>query len=325
MWTMKLGFPKFGIVGAAVAATLALSAAPADAAWEPKRPIQIVVGFAPGGGTDQTARLIASAAQEFFPVPLVVVNRPGASGTLAAEIVANADPDGHTLLVAGGSESTSVPNHMKTNYKLSQFRGVVRVNREHMVIVTKQGSGLDSIEALVKKAKANPGSLSYGSSGPAGILHSAFLVFEKEAGIQMKHVPYKGGAPALAAVLGGHIDMTIITPGDAQAQVAAGKVHALATTSDRADQIPDVPSLTDLGYKVNLENMKGLVAPAETPDEVVAYLHERFKQAMESDTFKTLAGKAKIQAAYLSGEDFEAAMKDMSDAVAAAIGDGQKQ
>ncbi|KZD01055.1 Bug family tripartite tricarboxylate transporter substrate binding protein [Oceanibaculum pacificum] len=324
MRTMKLGFPKFGIVGAAVAATLALGAAPADAAWEPKRPIQIVVGFAPGGGTDQTARLIASAAQEFFPVPLVVVNRPGASGTLAAEIVANADPDGHTLLVAGGSESTSVPNHMKTNYQLSQFRGVIRVNREHMVIVTKAGSGLDSIDAVVKRAKEKPGSLSYGSSGPAGILHSAFLVFEKEAGIQMKHVPYQGGAPALAAVLGGHIDMAIITPGDAQAQVAAGKVHAIATTSDRAAQIPDVPSLTDAGYDVNIENMKGLVAPAETPDEAVAYMHERFEKAMQSEGFKTLAAKSKIEPGYLSGQDFEDAMKRMSDSIAAAMSGEQK-
>ena len=120
---------KAGLAGAAMTA-IALSPATAqDGGWEPERPIQIVVGFAPGGGTDQTARLIASAAQEFFPVPLVVVNRPGASGTLAAELVANAAPDGYTLLVAGGSESTSVPNHRETNYSLDQFKPVLRVNR----------------------------------------------------------------------------------------------------------------------------------------------------------------------------------------------------
>ena len=306
-----------------VAAILLISAITATAAWEPKQPIQIIVGFAPGGGTDATARLIASASQEFFPVPLVVVNRPGASGTLAAEMVANSKPDGYTLLVAGGSESTSVPNHLKTNYKLSQFRGVIRVNREHMVIVTKADSGLDSIEKVVERAKAEPGSLIYGSSGPASILQSAFLVFEKEAGISMKHVPYKGGAPALAALLGGHIDMTILTAPDAATQMAAGKVYAIATTSDRAPQLPDVPSLSDLGYNINLENMKGLVVQSDTPDEIVNYLHDRFKKAMDSEAFTSLAKRANIIPGYLNGADFEKAMKSMSDSIAAAIGNQQ--
>lgn len=311
-----MNFTKPIIVAIGLAVSMAV---PAAAQWEPEKPIRIVVGFAPGGGTDQTARLIASAAQEHFPVPLVVENRPGASGTLAAEMVANAEPDGYTLLVAGGSESTSVPNHMKTEYSLDDFRGILRVNREHMVMVTKKGSGLDSIDAVVEEAKENPGELAYGSSGPSGILHSAFLVFAKEANIDMTHVPYEGGSPALAALLGGHIDMTIITPGDAKAQMEAGEINALATTSDRAEQIPDVPSLTDLGYDVNLENMKGLVAPAETPDEVAKYLQERFAEAMKSEAFTRVAERSNITPGYLSGADFEKAMRDMSDSVAEAL------
>lgn len=313
------GITKALTVGAAFAAAVALSPATAQDGWEPSRPIEILVGFAPGGGTDQTARLIASAAQEHFDVPLVVVNRPGASGTLAAELLANAEPDGHTLLVAGGSESTSVPNHREVNYSLDEFKGVLRVNREHMVIVTKTGSELDSVEAIVERAKENPGELVYGSSGPGGILHSAFLVFGDEAGIELKHIPYQGGAPALAALLGGHVDMTIITPGDAAAQMAAGTVNAVATTSDRAEQIPDVPSLTELGYDVNLENMKGLVAPAGTTDEAVEYLRERFKQAMDSATFESLAKRASITPGYLSGPDFKSAMSDMSSSIATAL------
>ncbi len=305
--------------GLIIAVGLVAAAPVAAQDWTPEKPIRIVVGFAPGGGTDQTARLIASAAQELFPVPLVVENRPGASGTLAAEMVAKAEPDGYTLLVAGGSESTSVPHHRETQYSLDDFRGVVRVNREHMVIVSKAGSGLDSIDAVVERAKETPGALAYGSSGPAGILHSAFLVFGKEAGIDMVHVPYQGGSPALAALLGGHVDLTIITPGDARAQLDAGTINVLATTSDRADQIPDVSSLSELGYNVNLENMKGLVAPAGTPDEAVAYLQERFAKAMESDAFTTVAARSNITPSYLTGEDFEQAMRSMSDAVADAL------
>lgn len=311
-------------LSAVMTAGAGVAPAAAQDGWEPTRPIQIVVGFAPGGGTDQTARLIASAAQEYFDVPLVVVNRPGASGTLAAEIVSSAEADGHTLLVGGGSESTSVPHHREVKYGLEDFKGVARVNREHMVIVTKAGSGLDSVEAVVERAKSEPGALAYGSSGPGGVLHSAFLVFEKEAEIDIKHIPYKGGAPALAALLGGHVDMTIITPGDAAAQVAAGTVNAIATTSDRAEQLPDTLSLTELGYDVNVENMKGLVAPADTPDAAVAYLQERFEKAMQSETFATLADRAGITPGYLSGPDFQTAMSDMSSSIAEALGDAPK-
>lgn len=306
---------------ALAAGLFATAIAPAAADWVPERPINIIVGFSAGGGTDATARLIASSAQEFFPVPLVVVNKPGASGTLAAEMVAGSEPDGLTLLVAGGSESTSVPNHLKTNYSLDQLRGVIRVNREHMVIVTKADSGLKTADDIVKAAKEKPGELSYGSSGPASILQSAFLVFEKQAGIEMTHVPFKGGAPALAALLGGHIDMTILTPADAAAQQAAGNVNVIATTSDRAPQLPDTSSLQELGHDVNIENMKGLVVSSDTPDEIVQYLHDNFKKAMESETFAKLAGRANISPAYLNGADFDKAMHDMSDAIAAALAD----
>lgn len=306
----------------AAAVMIAGVVAPAAAdEWKPERPINIIVGFSAGGGTDATARLIASAAQEFFDVPLVVVNRPGASGTLAAELVANSEPNGLTLLVGGGSESTSVPNHLKTNYSLDQLRGVIRVNREHMVIVTKADSGLDTVEDVVAKAKENPGGLSYGSSGPGGILHSAFMVFEKEADIEMTHVPFKGGAPALAALLGGHIDMTILTPADALAQEKAGNVNAIATTSDRAEQLPDTASLTELGYDVNIENMKGLVVSSGTPEEIVDYLEGNFAKAMESETFQKLAARANITPGYLGGKDFESAMTSMSASIKGALED----
>lgn len=306
---------NMALAGGLVVASVSMAAAE----WVPERPINIVVGFSAGGGTDATARLIASAAQEFFPVPLVVVNRPGASGTLAAEQVAGSDPNGLTLLVAGGSESTSVPNHMETKYSLDQLKGVVRVNREHMVIVTKAGSGLKSADDIIAAANAKPGTLTYGSSGPASILQSAFLVFEKAAGIEMTHVPFKGGAPALAALLGGHIDMTIITPAAAAEQQKAGNVNVIATTSDRAPQLPETPTLAELGYSVNIENMKGLVVAADTPDEITTYLHANFEKAMQSETFTRLAKRANINPAYLNGADFETAMHDMSDAIAAAL------
>lgn len=287
--------------------------------WTPARPIQIIVGFAPGGGSDATARLIAAAAQDLFPVPLVVVNKPGASGALAAEMVANAAPDGYTLLVAGGSESTSIHHYRKTPYSLSQFRGVVRINRERMMIVSKAGSGFDSIAKVVQYAKANPGKVTFGSSGEGSILQSVFVVFGKSAGIEMMHIPYKGGAPALVDLLADQITLTILTPADAKAQRDAGKVHVLASASTRDPLLPDVASLKELGYGVYLENQKGLVAPAATPDAAVSYLHDRFKQAMEGPRWAPLAEAARIESAYLDGAGFVAAMAAMSQEIGKAV------
>jgi tripartite-type tricarboxylate transporter receptor subunit TctC len=293
------------------------AAAPSQAQWKPEKPIQLIVGFQAGGGTDVTARMVAQAAEGVLPVPVIVVNKPGASGALAAEFVARSDPDGYTLLVGGGSESTTLPHYTKANYALSDFRGIARVNREHMVLVTKKGSGLDSIEALVKEAKAKPGKLSYGSSGHGGILQAGFQAFEKAAGIELSHVPYRGGAHALQSVLGGHLDMTLITPSEARGQLEGGAIHALATTSDRSSTIPDVPSLQELGYKVNVENMKGLMIPAKTPEPIARYLVESFRAVIEGPRMKELAQKAGFEVSYLDGDAFQAAMDATSKAVLA--------
>ena len=158
---------------------LAVAAAVAPArAWEPKKPINIVVGFAPGGGTDIIARTVTSAAQEFFPVPLVIVNRAGASGTIAAEYVRNAPPDGYTLLVAGGSESTSVGNHQKLPYDIrTDFTAIIQFNRQRTLLAVKGDAPYKTLKEFVTEVKANPGKYTYGSSGAGSLYHSALLVF----------------------------------------------------------------------------------------------------------------------------------------------------
>ncbi|TDR95690.1 Bug family tripartite tricarboxylate transporter substrate binding protein [Enterovirga rhinocerotis] len=313
-----LGRFLVGFIGLTALAQPVLAQQPAPATWKPEKPIQLIVGFQAGGGTDVTARLVAQAAEGIIPVPIVVVNKPGASGALAAEFVAGAEPDGLTLLIGGGSESTTLPIYGKSNYKLSDFKAIGRVNREHMVLVTRKGSGLDSIEALVKRAKAEPGKLTYGSSGHGGILQAGFQAFERAAGIQLSHVPYRGGAHALQSVLGGHLDMTLITPPEAKAQLEAGTVHALATTSDRASAIPDVPSLKELGYDVNVENMKGLMLPARTPDPITRYLTEAFGRVIQGEKLREIAARSGFEISYLDGDAFFAAMDRTSKAVQAA-------
>ena len=291
-------------------------------AWEPKKPIRIIVGFSPGGGTDIVARTIVASAQEFFPVPLVVVNKPGAGGTLAAEFVSKAEPDGYTLLVAGGSESTSVPNHRKVNYSINDdFVGIIRLIRSRIFFGVKSDSEIKSIADLAKIAKANPGKLSYASSGQGSILHSSMLLLASDLKADLRHVPYKGGAPAMAAMLGGHVDIAMIGgPEEAQAHLAAGKIRLLATPSDtRFPGFPEVPTLKELGHDVYVDNMKGLVAPKATPDEAVKYLHDTFKRGLDSKVWEKLAAKLKLETGYLSGEDFMGAMKTMSGKIGKAV------
>ncbi len=309
------------LLAGAVVAAIGIGSAAAAQAWEPTEPIKIVVGFAPGGGTDIIARTVTSAAQEFFPVPLVIVNRAGASGTTAAAFVKNAKPDGYTLLVAGGSESTSVGNHQKLPYDIrTDFTAIIQFNRQRNFLAVRGDTPWKTVDDFVKEAKANPGKYTYGSSGAGSIYHSALLAFAKKAGLDMKHVPYKGGAPALAALLGGHVDLIVISPDEGKAMLDSGQIRPLATLSDgRHEAYPDVPTLQELGYDLYLENMKGLVGPAGMPPEVVAYLHDNFKKAIETETFKTLAAKAGIELQYRDGPAFQKAMTDMYNTIGEAV------
>jgi tripartite-type tricarboxylate transporter receptor subunit TctC len=309
------------LLGGVAAGLLTFAAALPVQAWEPNKPINIVVGFSPGGGTDIIARTVSSAAQEFFPVPLVIVNRSGASGTIAAEYVRNAPPDGYTLLVAGGSESTSVGNHQKLPYDIrTDFSSVIQFNRQRTLLAVKGDAPWTSLQDFVTEVKANPGKYTYGSSGAGGIYHSALLVFTRAAGLDMKHVPYKGGAPAMAALLGGHIDVTALSPDEGKAMLDSGQVRALATFSDeRYPGYPDVPTLMESGYDIYLENMKGLIGPKGMDPEVVAYLHDNFKKAMETETFKALAKKANIEVQYRDGAGFQQAMTEMYNAIGKAV------
>lgn len=304
-----------------VLAAVAMMAGPAQAEWVPKKPIKIVVGFSPGGGTDIIARNIASATQPFIPVPLVIVNRAGAAGTLAGEYVAKGQPDGYTLLVAGGSESVSVGNHRKLNFDIRKdFSPIIRFNLLRIFIATNAKSGIKSLKDLVAKAKANPGKLTFASAGTGSAYHSTGLVFASRAGMDLKHVPYKGGAPALAALLGGHVDMTFSVGPELAPHQASGRINILGVASDdRHPAFPKIPTFKEQGFDIKVEMMKGLVGPAGMSREAVEYLHAKFKQGLETDVWKRLAKKSKLETAYLEGPAFQKAMTSTFESIGAVL------
>lgn len=285
-------------------------------AWEPTQPITIVVGFPPGGGTDLMARTLAAVSQPHFPVPLVVVNRPGAGGALAADFVARQKPDGYTLLVAGGSESVSIPHHRKLRYKLSDFEGVIRCMRSRNLLVVRSDSEITTLPALLEKARNEPGGLLYGSSGYGTLYHSTMLVFEEATGTELRHIPFRGGGQMMAALLGGHIDLLVSGPEDVRSQMAAGTIALPAVSSTERSHIhPDVPTLEEFGINVFIENQKGIVAPKGLPPDVYTYLHDHFKKGMESDAWIEMTERLSMESGYLDGPAFMNAMIAMSNVI----------
>lgn len=286
-------------------------------AWEPARPVQLIVGYAPGGGADIAARVIAEASSSFFPMPLVVLNRPGAGGAIAAQHVAGLAPDGLNLLVGGGSESTSLPVFRDVPYDPKHsFRAIIRLTRQPLVIVTKRGGKYTDIAQVVAAAKRAPGAVPHASSGIGSIYHAVFVLLSQAAGIELLHVPYTGGAPSLQAVLAGTVDLAVLAPEEMAGLIQAGEIVPLAVASaDRLPGFPEVPTLREQGWDVVVENMKGLCAPAGLPDEIATTLHDRFKRGMQQPVWNAFLERTGATAGYLDGPGFQAAMDSVLDAL----------
>ncbi|MEI2418083.1 tripartite tricarboxylate transporter substrate binding protein [Orrella sp. JC864] len=291
----------------ALAALAGLPGAAWAQEWRPQKNIEIVVGFAPGGSADQIARQLANAVKDTVPVPVVVVNRPGAAGALAAQHVAQAKPDGYTMFVGGGSETTSVGNHQKIAYDpRKDFTPILKVARLPSVLAVKADSPFQSMAQLIEAAKRSPGGLSYGSTGEGSLFHSTMLVFEARSGLSFLHVPYKGAADSLLALASGQVDMAFGAPEEVRGLIDGGRIRPLAVFSDaRVPSLPDVPTLTELGYPVALDNMKGLMAPAGLPEPVYAYLHKVFSEALQTQAWQNFSRNTGLITDYADGPAFQ--------------------
>lgn len=308
------------LTSAAGLAALGLGARGA-AAWEPARPIQLIVGFAPGGGADLAARAAAEATSRFFPTPIVVINRPGAGGAIAAQQVAGMPPDGLNLLVGGGSESTSLPAFRDLPYDPKRsFRAVIRLTRQPLLIVGRRGGRFADLRAAVEAAKRAPGTIPHASSGIGSIYHAVFVLLSQAAGIELLHVPFTGGAPSLQALMAGTVELAVLAPEEMAGLAQAGEVRPLAVASpERLSGFQDVPTLRELGWDVVVENMKGLNAPAGLPDEIYAALHDRFRRGMQEPAWKTFLDRTGAMDGYLDGPGYQAAMDAVLDALRATV------
>ncbi|MDB5899532.1 MAG: tctC [Ramlibacter sp.] len=287
---------------------LAAAAIPAWAQeWVPTQPITILVGFAPGGSADQIARQLSFAAKNIIPVPVIVVNKAGAAGAIAAQAVAEARPDGYTLFVGGGSETTSVGNFKPLPYDpRKSFVPVIKVSRAPSILAVRADSKFSDMRALLAEAKQGAERVSYGSTGEGGIFHATGLVLEKQAGVKLLHVPYKGAAESMNALLAGQVDSAFGAYEEMKPMIDAGRVKPLALFSrSRMPALPNVPTMIEVGVPVALDNMKGLMAPAGLPAPVYRYLHESFRKAMQTPGWKEYVAKSGLTEDYAEGPAFQ--------------------
>ena len=248
----------------------------AQAQSYPVKPVRLVVPFAAGGSTDIIARTVGQKLNEMWGQPVVVDNRPGGSTVIGTDAVAKAPPDGHTLLITP-APFTIVPSLIaKLPYDPARdFEPVTLINTTPLVVVVHPGVPAKSIKELVALAKRKPGALNYGSSGSGGSNHLAGELFNAMAGVKMVHIPYKGNAPALADLVGGHVDVVFNGLTSAMPLIKSGRLRALAVTSlRRSAALSDMPTLDELGLKgFQAVAWNGLTAPARTPKDIVGKLN----------------------------------------------------
>jgi tripartite-type tricarboxylate transporter receptor subunit TctC len=259
------------------------TAARAQAAW-PSKPLRIMVGANAGGGTDIIARMLADKFSEAFKQSFVVENRPGASNTIAADLVAKAPPDGYTLLVATNTGQAIAPHLMKLGFDpLKQIDPVGLVVVVPNVLVVGANVPVKDVKELVTLAKAKPGALKYASSGVGSTQHIAGEAFSEAAGVKMIHIPYKGSAQAHVDILSGEVEMMFDTTSSAMQQIKAGKFRALAVTSpQRSPELPGVPTIAEAGYPAaEMTTWYGLFVTGGTPAPVVERLAAEFERILK--------------------------------------------
>jgi len=273
------------LLGACLVAATACMAASASAQSYPNKPVRIMVGASPGGGTDIIARLLAQKFALAMGQPFVVENRPGASNTIAADVAAKAPADGYTLLLATNTAQSIAPHIMKLGFDpIKDLAPVSLIVVVPNVVLVSDAVPAKDMKELVALIKASPGAFSYGSSGTGSTQHLAGEAFALATGTKMVHVPYKGSAQALVDLVSGQIQLDFDTTSSGMGMIKAGKVKALAVMSaKRAAELPDVPTLAEAGFPgLEMTTWYGLFVTAGTPPEIVSRLHAETAKALKS-------------------------------------------
>jgi tripartite-type tricarboxylate transporter receptor subunit TctC len=293
----------------------------AEASAQSAKTIKIVVPSSPGGGADVLARLLADHIGKVERQTIVVENRPGAGNTIGTEAVARAEPDGSTVLIS--TPEFVINSHLrKLNYDpLTSFASVCYLARSPQLFVVNSTSPYMTLGDLLNAARAKPGELSMASAGPASSPHVLIETLKRAAGVNLTYVPYQGSAPAVNALLGGHLTAVLASYPNVAEQVRSGKLRALASASpSRFEQMPDVPTLVESGFKdIEADIWFGVAAPAKTPKDTISQLARWFTAALQAPEIRTKLSDQGMFPAGICGEDFAAFVRKQYDAYGHAI------
>jgi len=281
-------------------------------AW-PQKPVKVIVPFPPGGVTDSIARITADWLTQRLGQPVIVENRPGASGAIAAELVARAEPDGYTLFSAATPQLAIVPHVQKINYDpVKDFAPISIVGTNPFALGCNRKLAATSLKQLVDYARAHPGELSYASPGSGSVGHLTMELFLARAGLKMEAVLYKGGGPAIADVVAGHVPCYFGNLNEILPHAGGGKINVLAVSGEaRAPQLPQVPTVAEQGYPgFRTVTWNGYVAPSATPKSIVERLSREIAAGCKDAAFAARLEKIGVDPVCGTPAEYERAVRD---------------
>jgi tripartite-type tricarboxylate transporter receptor subunit TctC len=302
--------PAWLTISLCLAVVISLSAGPLWAEY-PDRPITMYVTYAVGGSMDMSTRAISAAAEKILGKPIVVENKPGGGGTVALALLANARPDGYTLCGATDSGIIRVPQLQKVTYKpMKDFTPLIAYAQPFNAILVQKDAPWKNMKELIEYAQKNPGKIKYSSGGVGTGMHHAMVLLEAKAGVKWVHVPYKGNADALTALLGGHVQVASVGP-EGYPYERSGSVRIMAIAeSKRHPAYPNIPTLKDLGYDFANDAFFTVVGPAGLPADIEKKVENAFVKAAESKEVKTVIDKLDLVPVLYVGKDYEAHLKN---------------
>jgi tripartite-type tricarboxylate transporter receptor subunit TctC len=279
----------------------------------PEKEITFLVGYSPGGSTDTTIRTIAPQMAKILGQTIVVSNKPGAGGSLALGVLSKAKPDGYTLCNFNISAPIGVVIRKTDTFNVvSDFKHICNLTSFPNIVVVPANSKINSLDELVQEAKKRPGEITGATSGMGTSGNFALELFKKAAKVDITHVPHKGSAPAVTALLGGHIDCGFINSVDVLQHIKAGKLKALSVSSkQRIPEAPDLPTIGELGYpNATITPWIGCAAPAGTPDHIVKKLADTIQKVLQKEDVKQKLKKIGFTPTYIPPDEFTAFVKD---------------
>jgi tripartite-type tricarboxylate transporter receptor subunit TctC len=289
-------------------AASALATGPALAQGYPSHPIELVVPFQPGGGTDALARAFADASRKHLPQSMVVVNRPGASGAIGWGEVINAKPDGYKLAVVT-VELVTLPHLGLAKFGYEDLQPIARLNADQAAITVRADAPWNTVEEFLAAAKKDPERMRMGNAGNGSIWHLAAAALEDKTGVKFSHIPFQGAGPAVQALMGGHIEAVAVSPAEVSTFVQGGKLKTLAVMAEqRVKGFDKVPTLKERGIDLVIGTWRGIAAPKNTPPEVLATLRSATAKIAQEPQLREAMERLNLGYAYADDQAFLAGM-----------------